>query len=95
MNKKERTEHIMPRTRQALLDWKLHLEYKRHKLDISDVISEHIFCRINGTPIKCFNKAWWSALKLAGISDFHFHDLRHTFCSNLLMAGGDLRMPKK
>jgi site-specific recombinase XerD len=35
------------------------------------------------------------ALKVAGVSGFHFHDLRHTFCSNLLMAGGDLKDAKE
>jgi len=28
----------------------------------------------------------------AALGDFHFHDLRHTFCSSILMAGGDLKM---
>jgi len=27
------------------------------------------------------------ALRIAGISDFHFHDLRHTFCSNFILSG--------
>lgn len=35
------------------------------------------------------------ALKVTGISGFQFHDLRHTFCSNLLMAGGDLKDAKE
>ena len=85
----------MPRTRSALLEWRRHLEYKRHRLKISVVKSDHVFCRIDGRPIKCFNRAWWAALKAAEIKDFHFHDLRHTFCSNLLMAGGDLKDAKE
>jgi len=94
-NGKERTEGIMPRTRQALLDWKSHLEHKRHRIKVRDVKSDNVFCKIDGSPIKCFNKGWRAALKVAGISGFHFHDLRHTFCSNLLMAGGDLKDAKE
>jgi integrase len=34
--------------------------------------------------------AWRSALLKAGIEDFRFHDLRHTFASNFAMKGGNL-----
>jgi len=94
-NEKERTECIMPRTKSALLEWKRHLKYKRHRQKITVMKSDHVVCRVDGTPIKCFNRAWWAALRAAGIKDFHFHDLRHTFCSNLLMAGGDLKDAKE
>jgi integrase len=94
-NKRKRTEFLMPRTKQAFLDWKDHLEYKRRRTNVEKVKSDHVICRIDGTPIKCFNKAWWHALKVAEISDFHFHDLRHTFCSNLIMSGGDLKDAKE
>ena len=94
-NKRERTELLMPRTKQALLDWKSHLEYMRHRRKIQKVKSDHVICRLDGTPIKCFNKAWWHALKAAAINNFHFHDLRHTFCSNLIMSGGDLKDAKE
>jgi len=30
-------------------------------------------------------------VKDSGLSDFHWHDLRHTFISRLVMAGVDLR----
>lgn len=94
-NKKKRTEFLMPRTKQALLDWKAHLEHMRRRTNVEKVKSDQVICRIDGTPIKCFNKAWWHALKVAGISDFHFHDLRHTFCSNLIFSGGGLKDAKE
>jgi site-specific recombinase XerD len=37
------------------------------------------------------NRVWKPALKKAGIEDLHWHDLRHTFASRLIMAGVDLR----
>ncbi|MBW1668203.1 MAG: site-specific integrase [Deltaproteobacteria bacterium] len=94
-NKRERTEFLMPRTRKALLEWKAHLELKRKKIRIKEVKSNHVFCRFDGTPIKDFKKAWWHALEIAGIEDFHFHDLRHTFCSNLILSGASLKEVKE
>jgi len=34
---------------------------------------------------------WWAALTRAGIDNFRFHDLRHTFGSRLGMAGVDIK----
>ncbi len=94
-NKRERTEFLMPRTKKALLDWKAHLEYMRHRRKIAEIKSDHVFCRLDGTPLKSFNKAWWHSLQVAGITNFHFHDLRHTFCSNLILSGADLKDTKE
>ena len=95
-NGRERTELLMPRTREALLSWKKHLEWKRHRINLVDeeIKSDHVFCRIDGTPLKRFDKAWRTTLKKADIKDFHFHDLRHTFCSNLILSGSNLKDAK-
>lgn len=40
--------------------------------------------------VKYFYSAWIQALKLAGITDFRFHDLRHTAASYFVMNGASL-----
>jgi site-specific recombinase XerD len=35
------------------------------------------------------------AIRRAGIQDFHFHDLRHTFASRLVMSGVDITTVKE
>ncbi|MGC4012273.1 MAG: site-specific integrase [Pseudomonas sp.] len=36
------------------------------------------------------NSSWEEVCSQAQLADFHFHDLRHTFASRLVMAGVDL-----
>lgn len=38
-----------------------------------------------------FDTGWYSALKKAGLTDVHYHDLRHTTASHLIMAGASLK----
>ena len=42
-----------------------------------------------GKPIKEFREGFKKALERAGIEDFHPHDLRHTFNTNMRKAGVD------
>jgi len=52
--------------------------------------SPWVFCKKNGERYGNIRKAFEGAKKRAGIVDFRFHDLRHTFASHLVMAGVDL-----
>ncbi len=94
-NGKERTELLMQRTKEALLDWKKHVLFMRRRKRIVGAKFDYIFCRINtGEQLKSFSRSWMAALRKARIENFHFHDLRHTFCSNLIMAGADIKEVK-
>jgi len=55
-------------------------------------ISEFVFSSRNGKRIENaqVHNAFKEALRRSKIQDFHFHDLRHTFASNLVMAGVEL-----
>ncbi len=52
--------------------------------------SQYIFCNSLGKPHHDIRKSFFTALKKSGIKDFHFHDLRHTFASQLVMSGIDI-----
>ena len=91
---KKRTEYLMPRTKKALLSWQEHQAWMRHRKKFS-ANGNLVFCHLDGTPIKRFDKAWSKACKLAGLEDLHFHDLRHTFCSNLILSGASLKEVKE
>ena len=44
----------------------------------------------DGNPVYDIRKSYSTALKNSGITNFRFHDLRHTFASQLVMSGIDL-----
>jgi hypothetical protein len=67
----------------------------RHRKRIMENGPGFVFCRLDGRPIQRIDSAWQEALRLAGLKGFHFHDLRHTFCSNLLLSGSDLKDVKE
>ena len=48
-----------------------------------------------GRPYEEVKRSFNSAVRRAGIKDFTFHDLRHTFASHLVMAGVDLTTVKE
>ena len=74
---KNRKPHAVPLTAMALQV--LHRQVGRHPT--------HVFT-YKGQPVGQLNtKAWSAALKRAGIEDFRWHDLRHTFATWHRQAG--------
>ncbi len=52
--------------------------------------SDFVFTNAAGGRIGWLQHGFRKALVRAGLSDLHFHDLRHTFASQWMMAGGEL-----
>lgn len=59
-------------------------------LEEKEGVSSYVFANREGRPYGNITKSFKSALKAAGIKNFRFHDLRHTFASHLVMSGVDL-----
>jgi integrase len=55
------------------------------------ISSPYVFCDVEGKPYKRVVKGFRAACQRAGIKDFRFHDLRHTFASHFIRQGGDLK----
>ena len=53
--------------------------------------SEQVFTFRGAAILDNTKKAFNAAVKRAGLVDFHFHDLRHTFASQVLLNGGTLK----
>ena len=51
----------------------------------------YIFHGPDGRPLKDCQRSFRTALKKAGIKDFHFHDLRHTSASWMVMKGASMK----
>ncbi len=57
--------------------------------------NKYVFCHDDGTNIKSIRGGFDRAVEDAGIDDFRFHDLRHTFASNLVKNNVNLLVVKK
>ena len=53
---------------------------------------DYVFSGKEGLPLKNIDKNFKNLLKQSKIENFKFHDLRHTFASQLAMKGIDLNM---
>jgi integrase len=54
-----------------------------------------VFLTRKGQPYRDISRAFGTAVRRAVITDFTFHDLRHTFASHLVMGGVDLTTVKE
>ena len=57
--------------------------------------SEYVFTNKDGRPYSDIKHSFTTAVKKAGLVDFRFHDIRHTFASHLVMQGIDLTTIKE
>ena len=55
-----------------------------------ELSSKYVFT-YNSRTIQRVERAFKGAVRRAGIKDFKFHDLRHTFASHVIMRGGSLK----
>jgi integrase len=75
--------------RQIPINDDLELVFKKIRKD-QHLTSKHVFTN-TGKQVRAIKRSFRASLKRAGIQDFRFHDLRHTFASLVLMRGGSLK----
>lgn len=56
-----------------------------------EIKSQYVFCDSKGRRFHSVKNSFASACRRAGLENFHFHDLRHTFASHLVMKGIGLK----
>lgn len=86
----QRLHDIMPRTLEALKVRKAFLEQERESRGIV-VADDYVVGHLDGSRMLDFKASWQKVRKQVGMPDLHFHDNRHTYCSNLLEVGATLK----
>lgn len=83
-NDQPREVPMTDRLAETLWDW------KKKSLD-----KGLVFANTKGIKITSVKTAFACALRKAGITDFRFHDLRHTAASQMYMSGWDIKLIKE
>jgi integrase len=86
----------------SLLDTKNH---ERRDISMNETVKatltgmerkgSYVFSAEDGGSFGDVRRSFETALRRSGIQDFRFHDLRHTFASNLVMEGVDIMTVKE
>jgi integrase len=71
---------------------KVVLDVLNRRLKVKSIKNDLVFFNRNGKKIHDSNlrRSFYIVLRKAGIKDFRYHDLRHTFATRLAQAGVDL-----
>ncbi len=56
-------------------------------INLAENAKDYLFVNRDGNRLGDFKDSWWEALSEAGIKNFHFHDLRHTFATDMISGG--------
>jgi integrase len=87
---KNKQTRRLPLNREALAV----LDSWRKQSEVNTAVP-YVFPGQDNRPLTTITKAWRTLRKAAGLSDFHFHDLRHHFASRLVQSGVDLNMVRE
>ncbi|HUT72000.1 MAG TPA: site-specific integrase [Desulfatiglandales bacterium] len=65
---------------------------RRNRLGPGNVKPENIFVDHRSKAVTLVQVKWYfkKAMDAAGLNDFHFHDLRHSFAAHFMMRGGNI-----